>query len=734
MYCYLWWEKSEPNECKFGERWVFAGQDPETEIRKRIKSSLGVRKDKYNDGTIVLETFWDVTEYAKKYNRYYKQSRVDDHIRPHIGFRKGSTGEVHELPADEVKLKVDKLLSKVGQPLPVAGVSAWQARSAEQVIQATESDKTTILAELCARFGKTIWSGVLIRERNPQLTVIASYVLTSFNSFLKDLSGFEQFKDLVIVDTVDPDYRETISTALSNGKQVVAFLSLCVGSNRQQKINFLFKQSVSRMLIVDEADHGAHQPGQTKALINARQDQDIVILMTGTNGDRAVGLWNIDYTISTVYPELVIEKRLNQKTYNTTLKHFKIDSQRHKLVVDAEFYQMNLANVVKYAQHAEPEAFIQDGVYLPSWSKFAAYPIKAKGFWTRMLQAIFLGQHSWDELNIDLQTNDVPEQRVAMMFLSGSIRNENLKQSALLAQQALPGYSIIPIYGEEMSNKTAESKVKEAIEKAKKKDQHVLLLSAGMASRSFSIGEITELYLSYDSGDNGSTIQKISRALTPNQEGKVGRIISLSFDPNRDDKFDGLILLTALNYKRNYNKKSLKDALRDVLRTFDVFNCAPEGALKLETDMYLEQAIRSNSLSRIAGKSCDLSNLTIEAITAIANGNVEAYQKAKLEKTVSGKTKLTNNKKNSKANSIDLSTEKLFARAREVIVGIIENLDVLVDGTGTKNLADAFDVISQDDDSKFIISREFGLEFDFIQSLIEDNVINQDLIELRVDH
>ena len=54
MYCYLWHEKTDVDECKFGERWVKDGQDPEKEVLKRVKDSVGVRKDKINDGTIEL--------------------------------------------------------------------------------------------------------------------------------------------------------------------------------------------------------------------------------------------------------------------------------------------------------------------------------------------------------------------------------------------------------------------------------------------------------------------------------------------------------------------------------------------------------------------------------------------------------------------------------------------------------------------------------------------------------
>jgi hypothetical protein len=736
MLCYLWWEKSNPNEAKFGERWVFGGQDPQKEIWKRIKNSLGVRKDLIKDGTIVLETFWDVTEYAKQVGRYYQRSRTDDHLRRHIGFRKGSTGEIHELPAATIKVKIDKVLAKVGQPLPFVGLTAWQCTAAERVLADIGSGHRNIIAELCARFGKTIWGGVLTKTTNAPLTIIASYVLTSFTSFEKDLTGYEQFKDFVIIDTADDEYQDVVDAALAKGKQVVAFLSMCNGSGRQKRINFLFSRPCNRLVLVDEADFGAHQSKQAKPLISAKGGNDVVVLMTGTNADKAANYWHVDSMLSVVYPELVMEKRV-LSNHVSTLPGFAVDSSRHDLVVDVSFYQMNLARAVAFAKTVDPEAFIDDGVYLPSWSKFAAHPIKAKGFWTRMLQSVFLGQHGWDELNADYQFEDVPKQRVAMMFLSAAITNVNLGVSATLAQQALSGYMVVPIYGDEMTNRTAEAKAKEAIEKAAKLGQSVLFLAANMAQRSFSVGEITELYLAYDSGDNGATIQKISRALTPHNAGKVGRIVSLSFDPNRDDKFDALLIETALNYKKTHDLKSAKEALRDVIRTVDIFRCSEDGAIKLEGDEYLEQAIERKSVSRVAGKSSDLSKLTVEQLEAVAAGNAEAFRSATVNAAEKGRTKLkgaVKAKGNENLPSEELAGAKLLARAKEVITTVVENLDIIVYGTNMHNLFDAMKVVSADHVLRSNVEDEFGLDFGLVEDLFSQGIINLDLVELQVDH
>jgi hypothetical protein len=325
------------------------------------------------------------------------------------------------------------------------------------------------------------------------------------------------------------------------------------------------------------------------------------------------------------------------------LKHFAVDVSRHDLVVDVEFYQMNLASVVEIARTAEPDAFVEDGIFLPSWSKFAAQPVKAKGFFTNMLQAVFEGKGGDDSLNVDLQTNRKAKEgiKVAMMFLPGSTTNDNLKEIKPIAEQALRGFRIVLVSGaEDMSNATAEREVREAIELAEKANQHVLILSAGMAQRSFSVPQITELYLAYDTGDNGATIQKMSRTLTPHKAGKIGRVVSLSFDPNRDDKFDAMMIETAQNYKRNHNIPDLKQALADVLRTVDIFKCQPNGAVKIEIDEYLEQALSRKSIDRVIGKIAPVSELTPEEIHALASGNVEVFRSARKEAASRGKTRL----------------------------------------------------------------------------------------------
>lgn len=415
------------------------------------------------------------------------------------------------------------------------------------------------------------------------------------------------------------------------------------------------------------------------------------------------------------------------------LKHFKVDASRHQLYVDVEFYQMNLASIVEIARTAEPDAFVQDGIFLPSWSKFAAQPVKAKGFFTNMLQAVFEGKGGDDSLNVDYQTGRKAKEgiKVAMMFLPGSTTNANLQEIKPIAEQALRGFKVVLVSGaEDMSNATAEREVKEAIEVAEQNNQHVLILSAGMAQRSFSIPQITELYLAYDTGDNGATIQKMSRTLTPHRAGKVGRVISLSFDPNRDDKFDAMMIETAQNYKRNHNVPCLKQALEEVLRTVDIFKCQSDGAVKIEIDEYLEEALARKSIDRVIGKVSPINDLGRDVITALASGNVEVFRAARQAAAARGKTRLNAVKKAKGKDRTDASAKEL-AKAREMIVTIAQNIDIIKYYGGT-TIDDAFALM--DAEGKTIqneVTRQFGVDYELIKELVLSNFINRDLLDLK---
>jgi len=738
MYCYLWEEDGDDNQCKFGERWVKHGEDPETECRARIRQSVGVRKDHFDEGKIKLIAIWDVSDEAKKVGRYYQRSKMDDYLREKIGYRKGSTGEIHKLSGTDMQLRVNLLLAKLGQPLISAKLSTKQYEITEEVLAAFARGQRIVLLELCARFGKTICSGAVAAESGADLVIVASYVKTVFTSFASDITSYQQFAQYQHIDTADEHYQQKITDALAAGQKVFAYLSLNNGSRRQERIDFLFAANAKqRMLIVDEADFGAHQAKQAKPLVEKIDGQTLILIMTGTNSDRAVTHWPIDTMISVTYPELLVQKHATargtyQRTKANTLRHFDIDTQRDLLIPDFRCYQMDLKGPV-YDAIAAGEVDEQFKL-LPSWSKFSAHPVKSKGFFTRVLEALFKGQGGHDELNVDLQLQNLqPDRRVAMMFFSA--HNPQLQAIGTIAVQTLKGFEIIVLCGStlyngrKITNRRAEQVVKEVVSGGKS----VLIIASSMAQRSFSIPEITELYLAYDRGENGATIQKMSRTLTPNGLGKIGNIFSLSFDPNRDDKFDAMIVETALNHKQRSAGKSLQEAMRDVLRTIDIFRCTTDGAIKIDVDTFIAASMARKGISRVLGKIVDMSMLSHSAILALANGKDDYFRNADQEVTMHGLTREAGHTESS-GEKRDLSIEKEIAEARKVITSIIENLDIIILGTNTRILVDAMAAVENDPKMSQCVEEEFGVSVQTISYLFKQQIIKQEWIELMYDN
>jgi hypothetical protein len=311
MFVYLYEETDKKNKCKFGEHFVKAGHNPKSSVEGRVYG----QGSKIDSDNIVLVQYWDVAEFAKSIGKNTKGGHVDDAIRNGIGIKclPGKNREAHGVAAIEYACLVNEFLIKQGQPLPEVQLTQWQYDQVENVLAAIEAGHRTFLMELCARFGKTLWAGALVLETERPLTIIVSYVQTSFASFKKDLSSFQQFKDVVIINSKDNDYEVQVVKTLADNKQIIVFVSMCKSSKRDTRLNFLFSLDVTRLIIADEPDFGLHRAGQATPLIEGRSIDDVVILMTGTNADRAASSWDVDYYACVTYPELIIQKRETEK-------------------------------------------------------------------------------------------------------------------------------------------------------------------------------------------------------------------------------------------------------------------------------------------------------------------------------------------------------------------------------------------------------------------------------------
>lgn len=437
---------------------------------------------------------------------------------------------------------------------------------------------------------------------------------------------------------------------------------------------------------------------------------------------------------------------LQLKLMSYTPKYFKVNPVLDTYLVKTRFFLLDLKHSVDNTiQTIEDEDF----KLLPSWIKFHKYPLKAKGWYVHAIQGIFNGQHNLNELNADLvlneansirNINDVSRRRVAMIFFGDNIRTVNLDSIGNITRQALPNWEIVVLHGRSTNQYKAEKKVKFLLEKLDREgftDKPVLILSAKMGQRSFSIKEITELYLAYDGGSRGATIQKISRTLSPDysNKDKIGNIFSLSFDSNRDDKVDAHVIQSALNIVDKHHV-DFRTALQMILNSIDIFSSDQNGIHFINHDQFIEDTMKRGSVSRAMGVITNLYGLPKETLQAIAQGNADYKRDEILESVQKGKTTEGRRQGGVTEHAPRESSEELtlMNQARQVVITLIEEFGMIFELTEMTNCEDAIKFLEEkrktDETWETGIFGQYGLTLDMIKFLvIESKRVRPEWIE-----
>lgn len=241
----------------------------------------------------------------------------------------------------------------------------------------------------------------------------------------------------------------------------------------------------------------------------------------------------------------------------------------------------------------------------PSWLKAITDVDKAEGLWRGFYESL-TGRTSGKLIGsnaTDFALNHIISDVVTgvMQFLPANSTNVESIKVAKLAQSLLPDWIVVTLNGEvEATNAEAERIVKDNVIRAQIEGKRgVWVISQGMGSRSFSVPEINLVLLTYDRGDLGATVQKMSRCLTAGTDNKTGHIVSFSIDGNREDKVTGFALETAMKHAKE-EEISLEDALRKVRRTIPVFDLNDNGdCVELLEDDYLGRAMTITAASRL---------------------------------------------------------------------------------------------------------------------------------------
>lgn len=628
-----------------------------------------------------------------------------------------------------------------------------------------------ILSELCARFGKTTTYLYLLLKMNEiygtRVMILPGYVHSAFSSFKKEIDLYNDFNNIIYIDTKKDNYEILFNKSLEEGKLIVIPCSLQVSD--KDKFSFLKNyDSDKKMMVIDEADYGAHT-NNSNEIIEYLDNGCIRIHTSGTSIDRAgKNLKVVDGIINFSYFELLQSKnglsKYFDERYLTELDpilnkreiEFLTNAQNNK-----DYWKETLSSIpdINFYKISIPKKCLDnikniDEIYMTDWSKILEDPYKNKDIIKSLLKGLFgLDRDpSINKINLSKAIYKDSEKNVRCLhFFTGCRSNEKLENLSNVFKETLRNYNIITLSGNNgITNETAEKEVKDLIEKTKEEGKDgVVILSVNMGARSFSVSEIEVVLLMYDSGLVSQTIQKTSRVLTSGKDyngdvKNVGNIVSLSFDPNRTDPIDQLILEESL--KNKLKGESVESAIRRLIMSVNIFSILDDetgDCVEINKEDLITKFLQNTDYKGVVVNSVDFTSLVInddDILIGLNGAKTFKVSKNKLEKLLPSGKKFLDKKESGKEGKIDGENEykKILERIREVV-------NMILNSTSTIKAIDTSDIYSMNNKKSFIqilksiksdenknneFIETFGIDSEILIMMCERKRINQDLIDL----
>ena len=343
------------------------------------------------------------------------------------------------------------------------------------------------------------------------------------------------------------------------------------------------------------------------------------------------------------------------------LTKFKADFERRHSPLQSKLPQVRLYEMDLSAYAAKQEELVDEDEMKASFTKACTLNTTKDGLTcSRLLGPDFiklLAGSKWDLEGFAL-SNAVGSTNCIMQFLSGSCTKVAASFIAEIASAQLGKlYDVVVLNGDNTSNAKAERLALDSVEAAAKEGRKVWFISQGMAARSFSVPAIDTVLLTYDAGDLGATLQKLSRALTAGKDDKVGHIVSIAIDPNREDKVAAIVLDAAAKAAEQ-NGTDLKDELKRAYATFPLFSVDADGCkLPLTEDAYIERAMSLDASLPLTINRSNLFTLDNDVAIDLADQIIKKVKRSsragEKEAGVKGKRYIQDTKKGSKSDGND---------------------------------------------------------------------------------
>ena len=650
----------------------------------------------------------------------------------HSGAHKGT--EWFKIPAkstDEARAYIDDLVTefegkRIRKKVKLRSLQQKALNKAMSYIASGGND-ISIIANLCPRFGKTIWALMLFNKiyetYGNRVMLLPAYWLSVHSSFVNELTEYDDFLDIVQIDVNNPNAHNQATDALSAGQRIIVPISLH-GELEEWKAKHAWVASIPNADVfsfADEGDFGTHTENQVAKLAGifttaseAVQDRKFVrVYASGTNVQRLARCSkDINGVIYTAYSEL---------------------EQTETNIIRRKFFCTQVDGL-------KQEVELLDEKVQPSWIKIWNRPLANKSFVGKLLQSL-TGE---DSLRPELNLSEMTGASVDCFMLLVSANNKEMGQIHEIAERDIPNWHVKILNGDFTSNRDAEYETKREINEARIAGKKgVVIIANQMGSRSYSIPEIQATVIAYDRGSVDATMQKVSRCLTPgetyNGQTKThGHIVDLSFDPNRSENIERLILEEAIQIQRS-DDTDFTTAVRYVLTSVDLFKMNEFGyAEEVSEDDMFKILGDNDNLLKVADISVDVdAALQSGLFDILANVNATGKSSA-VKKDIVGADAVNTVIKGATANGRTLS-DKEKKDVEKTINDAIRSLNM--SATSVRDLANGGDSyrecleLIRDDvdlDNEFV--GLFGISAENAIRLIEHRILNEAILDVVVQN
>jgi len=435
----------------------------------------------------------------------------------------------------------------------------------------------------------------------------------------------------------------------------------------------------------------------------------IKVFASGTNVQRlAKGSGRADGIIYTAYSQL---------------------EQTEDNIVKRKFYMLQVDDLKK-----DVEAL--DEKVQPSWIKIWGKPNGNKAFITKLFHSLTGEEALRQELNLSNLTGESID--CFMMLVSAN--KKEMKQIVEIAERALPNYHIKPLNGDYTSNKQAQYETTKEINEARIAGKDgVIVIANQMGSRSYSISEIQATVIAYDRGSVDATVQKVSRCLTPGktyvgEKKEYGHILDLSFDPNRSENVERLLVDEIIQVSKSENM-DFPTATSYVLSSIDCFKVKYGTADEVTEEDMFDLLGDNENLLRVADVTVDV-EAALDLIDDLANINTDGKQTSGRPKNaVNGaknkiKEGLTANRK--LADSEKRELEKIINNAVRALNMSATSVYILAEKGNTYRECIERIANNADDSSEF--EELFGVTPQIVEVILDRELLNEPILDVIVQN